>query len=93
MPYDHDYVCMMKEPVVCELCNKSYAIGRMKAHKQTKMHIQNAEKCGVPSSWWFMGGTKPNALLDGIINNSQNQPLKIPLRAFRLYKTFGFKHG
>ena len=34
MPYDHDYVCMMKEPVVCELCNKSYAIGRMK--EQTK---------------------------------------------------------
>ena len=42
MPYDHDYVCMMKEPVVCELCNKSYAIGRMKAHKQTKMHKENA---------------------------------------------------
>ena len=67
MPYDHDYVCMMKEPVVCELCNKSYAIGRMKAHKQThkqtKMYIQNAEKCGVPSPWWFMGGTKPNAFV------------------------------
>jgi hypothetical protein len=63
MPYDHDYVCMMKEPVVCELCNKSYAIGRMKAHKQTKMHKENAEKCGVPSSWWFMGGTKPNAFV------------------------------
>ena len=55
MPYDHDHVCMMQQPVVCELCNKSYAIGRMKAHKQTKMHIENAEKCGVPSSWWFMG--------------------------------------
>ena len=63
MPYDHDYVYMMKEPVLCELCNKSYAIGRMKAHKQTKMHKENAEKCGVPSSWWFMGGTKPNAFV------------------------------
>ena len=28
MPYEHDYVCMMKEPVVCELRNKSYVIGR-----------------------------------------------------------------
>ena len=24
MPYDHDYVCMMKQPVLCELCNKSF---------------------------------------------------------------------
>ena len=39
MPYDHDYVCMMKQPVLCELCNKSYAIGVMKKHKQSKMHI------------------------------------------------------
>ena len=29
---DHDYVCMMKQPVLCELCNKSYAIGVMKKH-------------------------------------------------------------
>ena len=34
MPYDHDYVCMMQQPVLCELSNKSYRIGRMKAHKQ-----------------------------------------------------------
>jgi hypothetical protein len=34
----------------------------MKKHKQTKMHIQNAEK---PSSWWFMGGTKPDAFVGG----------------------------
>ena len=27
MSYDHDYVCMIKQPVLCELCNKSYAIG------------------------------------------------------------------
>ena len=63
MEYKYEYICKMKEPVVCELCNKSYTIGRMKAHKQTKMHKENAEKCGVPSSWWFMGGTKPNAFV------------------------------
>ena len=63
MEYKYEYICKMKQPVVCELCNKSYAIGRMKAHKQTKMHKENAEKCGVPSSWWFMGGTKPNAFV------------------------------
>ncbi len=51
MPYDHDYVCMMKEPVVFELCNKSYAIGRMKAHKQTKMDKENAEKCEVHEAY------------------------------------------
>ena len=50
MPYDHDYVCMMKQPVLCELCNKSYAIGVMKKHKQSKMHIENAKNHGVPSS-------------------------------------------
>ena len=63
MPITLEYINKMKQPVVCEICNKSYAIGRMKAHKQTKMHIENAEKCGVPSSWWFMGGTKPNAFV------------------------------
>ena len=63
MEYKYEYICKMKEPVVCELCNKSYTIGRMKAHKQTKMHKENAEKCGVPSSWWFMGGTTPNAFV------------------------------
>ena len=63
MPYDHDYVCMMKQPVLCELCNKSYAIGVMKKHKQSKMHIENAKNHGVPSSWWFVGGTKPDAFV------------------------------
>ena len=58
MPYDHDYVCMMKQPVLCELCNKSYAIGVMKKHKQSKMHIENAKNHGVPSSWWFVGAMK-----------------------------------
>ena len=63
MPYDHDCVCMMKQPVLCELCNKSYAIGVMKKHKQSKMHIENAKNHGVPSSWWFVGGTKPDAFV------------------------------
>ena len=52
----------MKQPVPCELCNKSYTKGVMKKHKQTKMHIENAMNHGVPSSWWFVGGHKPNAL-------------------------------
>ena len=69
MPYDHDYVCMMKQPVLCELCNKSYAIGVMKKHKQSKMHIENAKNHGVPSSWWFVGGTKPDAFV-----SLRNQP-------------------
>ena len=65
MPITLEYINKMNQPVECELCNKSYTLGRMKAHKQTKMHIENAEKCGVPSSWWFKGGTKPNAFVGG----------------------------
>ncbi len=63
MSYDHEHVCRMQKPVVCELCNKSYAVGVMKKHKQSKMHIENAERCAVPSSWWFLGGTKPNVFV------------------------------
>ena len=63
MVYDHEHVCKMKKQVVCELCNRSYAIGVMKKHKQTKMHIENSERCGVPSNWWFLGGTKPEAFV------------------------------
>jgi hypothetical protein len=33
----------------------------MKKHKQTKKHIENAKDHGVSSSWWFLGGTKPEA--------------------------------
>jgi hypothetical protein len=57
MEYKYEYICKIKQPVLCELCNKSYALGVMKKHKQTKMHIENA----VPSSWWFVSGTKPDA--------------------------------
>ena len=63
MEYKYEYICQMKQPVLCELCNKSYALGVMKKHKQTKMHIENAKNHGVPSSWWFVGGTKPNAFV------------------------------
>ena len=76
MPYDHDYVCMMKQPVLCELCNKSYAIGVMKKHKQSKMHIENAKNHGVPSSWWFVGGTKPDAFV------SLRPPIRPKARGF-----------
>ena len=61
--YDHSWVCHLKQTVLCELCNKSYAIGVMKKHKQSKMHIANAERCGVPSNWWFLGGTKQEAFI------------------------------
>ncbi len=60
MEYKYEYICKMKQPVLCELCNKSYALGVMKKHTQTKMHIENAKNHGVPSSWWFVGGTKPD---------------------------------
>ena len=93
MEYKYEYICKMKQPVVCELCNKSYAIGRMKAHKQTKMHKENAENVEYHPHGGLWVVQNRMLLLDGIINNSQNQPLKIPLRAFRLYKTFGFKHS
>jgi hypothetical protein len=63
MDYNHEYVCKMKQTVLCELCNKSYAIGVMKKHKQTKIHIENAKNHGVPSSWWFVVGHKPNAVV------------------------------
>ena len=36
--YGHEYVCKMKQPVLCEPCKKSYAVGVMKKHKQSKMH-------------------------------------------------------
>ena len=61
MEYKYEYICQMKQPVLCELCNKSYTLGTMKKHKQTKKHIENAKDHGVPSSWWFLGGTKPEA--------------------------------
>ena len=65
MPLTFEDINKMKSPVLCEVCNKTYTLGVMKKHKQSKMHIENAEKCGVPSSWWFMGGTKPNAFVGG----------------------------
>ena len=65
MPLTFEDINKMKTPVLCELCNKTYALGVMKKHKQSKMHIENAEKCGVPSSWWFLGGTKPDAFVGG----------------------------
>ena len=77
MPYDHDYVCMMKEPVVCELCNKSYAIRRMKAHKLitnkqrcTKRMLKNVEYHPHGGLWVVQNRM---LLLDSIINNSHNQ--------------------
>ena len=73
MPITLEYINKMNQSVECEICNKSYTIGRMKAHNQTKIHIENAEKCGVPSSWWFMGGTKPNAFV-GQYNKQLAQP-------------------
>ena len=36
-----------KQTVLCELCNKSYALGVMKKHKQSKMHIENVKNHGV----------------------------------------------
>ena len=50
-------------PVLCQLCNKSYALRVMKKHKHTKMHIENAKNQGMPFSWWFVyvGGHKPDA--------------------------------
>ena len=78
MPITLEYINKMNQPVECEICNKSYTIGRMKAHKQTKMHIENAEKCGVPSSWWFKGGTKPNAFVGGYDKQkAPTHPLKL----------------
>ena len=63
MPLTFEDINKMKTPVLCEVCNKTYTLGVMKKHKQSKMHKENAEKCGVPSSWWFMGGTTPNAFV------------------------------
>ena len=63
MPVTLEDINRMKQPVLCELCSKTYAIGRMKTHKLSKMHIENAARCGVPSSWWFLGGDKPDAFV------------------------------
>ena len=30
MDYKYEHICKMKQPVLCEVCNKSYAIGVMK---------------------------------------------------------------
>ena len=65
MPLTFEDINKMKTPVLCEVCNKTYTLGVMKKHKQSKMHKENAEKCGVPSSWWFLGGTKPDAFVGG----------------------------
>jgi hypothetical protein len=68
MEYKYEYTCKMKQPVLCELCNKSYALDVMKKPKQTKMHIENAKNHGVPSSWWFVVGTKPDAFPSLVTN-------------------------
>ena len=47
MGHNHEYICKIKKTVLCELCNKSYTIGVMKKHKQTKMPIENANNRGV----------------------------------------------
>ena len=78
MDYKYENICKMKQPVLCELCNKSYAIGVMKKHKQTKMHIENAKNHGVPSSWWFVGGTKPDAFPSLVSTHSLNPPIPPP---------------
>jgi hypothetical protein len=75
MPITLEHINKMKTPVLCEICNKTYTLGVMKKHKQTKMHIENAEKCGVPSSWWFMGGTKPNAFVGGYNKPTYTPPV------------------
>ncbi len=58
MPYDHDYVCMMKEPVVCELCNKSYAIGRMISSTLIDAHTLPGQTEGLRVGCGGMGGFK-----------------------------------
>ncbi len=42
MEYNFEYICKMKQNVLCKLCNKSYAMGVMKKDKQTKLHIEDA---------------------------------------------------
>ena len=62
MEYKYEYICKMKQPVLCELCNKSYTIGVLKKHKQTNKDVDwECQDHGVPSYLWFVGGHKPNA--------------------------------
>ena len=72
MSYDHDYVCMIKQPVLCELCNKSYAIGVMKKHKQTKLHIKDARNHLVKKQ------KRPIAKQKRPITK-QKRPIKMPI--------------
>ncbi len=78
MEYKYEYICKMKEPVVCELCNESYAIGRMKAHKQKRM-LKNVEYHPHGGLWVVQNQM---LLLDSIINNSHNQTFNPPIHPF-----------
>ncbi len=57
MEYKYEYICQMKQPVLCELCNKSYALGVMKKHRECV---------------WFGTTNKPpgrrNTMILGILN-------------------------
>ena len=82
MDYKYEHICKMKQPVLCEVCNKSYAIGVMKKHKQTKMHIEHAKNHGVPSSWWFVGGTNPDAFPSLVSTHSSAHPSALKTSVF-----------
>ena len=85
MPYDHDYVCMMQQPVLCELCNKSYPIGRWgmtytpsftSNQRCTKRMLKNVE---YHSHGGFLVVQNRMLLLEGIINKKP-KPINPPSR-------------
>ncbi len=39
---------------MCEVCNNEYPFRRIKAHIQSKMHIENATRCGIPHHCGFL---------------------------------------
>ena len=72
MEYNLECMCKMKQTALCKLCNKSYAIGVMKKHKQTKLHTENAKNHRVKKQ------KRPISKQKGPIRK-QERPIKMPI--------------
>jgi hypothetical protein len=83
MGHNHEYICKIKKTVLCELCNKSYTIGVMKKHKQTKMPIENANNRGVKKLKRPIKMPIENAKNRGV--KKQKRPIKEQKRTIKMH--------
>ncbi len=41
---DFETICIMNQPMMCEVCKQQYRRGYIPKHKQSKKHIENMSK-------------------------------------------------